>query len=31
MVDQTVDRVIDMFALGSPIAASWSGLKDTDH
>ncbi|MFT4438228.1 UbiX family flavin prenyltransferase [Caballeronia sp. 15715] len=28
MVDQTVDRVIDMFALGSPIAAAWPGLKD---
>lgn len=31
MVDQTVDRVIDMFALGSPIAAAWPGLKDTDN
>ena len=31
MVDQTVDRVIDMFALGNPIAAAWPGLKDTDH
>jgi flavin prenyltransferase len=31
MVDQTVDRVIDMFALGSPIATAWPGLKDTDH
>jgi 4-hydroxy-3-polyprenylbenzoate decarboxylase len=30
MVDQTVDRVIDMFALGSPIAAAWPGLKDPD-
>lgn len=30
MVDQTVDRVIDMFALGSPIAAAWPGLKDAD-
>jgi flavin prenyltransferase len=29
MVNQTVDRVIDMFALGSPIAAAWPGLKDT--
>ena len=28
MVNQTVDRVIDMFALGSPIAAAWPGLKD---
>jgi 4-hydroxy-3-polyprenylbenzoate decarboxylase len=28
MVDQTVDRVIDMFALGNPIAAAWPGLKD---
>jgi 4-hydroxy-3-polyprenylbenzoate decarboxylase len=28
MVDQTIDRVIDMFALGSPIAAAWPGLKD---
>lgn len=31
MVDQTVDRVIDMFALGSPIAAAWPGLRDADH
>ena len=31
MVDQTVDRVIDMFALGSPTAAAWPGLKDTDN
>jgi 4-hydroxy-3-polyprenylbenzoate decarboxylase len=31
MVDQTVDRVIDMFALGNPIAAAWPGLKDTDN
>ena len=31
MVDQTVDRVIDMFALGSPIAAAWQGLKDADN
>ena len=31
MVDQTVDRVIDMFALGSPIAAAWPGLKDADN
>ncbi|WP_158937749.1 UbiX family flavin prenyltransferase [Burkholderia sp. S171] len=31
MVDQTVDRVIDMFALGNPIAAAWPGLKDMDH
>jgi len=30
MVDQTVDRVIDMFALASPIAAAWPGLKDAD-
>jgi flavin prenyltransferase len=30
MVDQTVERVIDMFALGSPIAAAWPGLKDSD-
>jgi 4-hydroxy-3-polyprenylbenzoate decarboxylase len=28
MVNQTVDRVIDMFALGSPVAAAWPGLKD---
>jgi 4-hydroxy-3-polyprenylbenzoate decarboxylase len=27
MVDQTVDRVIDMFALGRPIAAAWQGLQ----
>ena len=31
MVDQTVDRVIDMFMLGSPIAAAWPGLKDTGN
>ena len=31
MVDQTVDRVIDMFELGNPIAAAWPGLKDTDN
>jgi 4-hydroxy-3-polyprenylbenzoate decarboxylase len=31
MVDQTVDRVIDMFALGGPTAAAWPGLKDTDN
>ncbi|MFK4448128.1 4-hydroxy-3-polyprenylbenzoate decarboxylase [Caballeronia udeis] len=31
MVDQTVERVIDMFALGSPIAAAWPGLRDADH
>jgi 4-hydroxy-3-polyprenylbenzoate decarboxylase len=31
MVDQTVDRVIDMFAFGSPIAAAWPGLNDTDN
>jgi flavin prenyltransferase len=30
MVNQTVDRVIDMFALGSPIAAAWPGLKNAD-
>jgi flavin prenyltransferase len=30
MVDQTVERVIDMFAFGSPIAAAWPGLKDSD-
>jgi 4-hydroxy-3-polyprenylbenzoate decarboxylase len=30
MVDQTVERVIDMFALGSPIAAAWPGLKDAN-
>jgi 4-hydroxy-3-polyprenylbenzoate decarboxylase len=30
MVDQTVERVIDMFALESPIAAAWPGLKDAD-
>jgi 4-hydroxy-3-polyprenylbenzoate decarboxylase len=28
MVNQTVDRVIDMFALGSPVAAAWPGLND---
>jgi len=31
MVDQTVDRVIDMFAPRSPIAAAWPGLKDTHN
>ena len=31
MVDQTVDRVIDMFALGSPIAAAWPGLQETGN
>ncbi|CAH2811157.1 MAG: Flavin prenyltransferase UbiX [uncultured Caballeronia sp.] len=31
MVDQTVDRMIDMFALGSPITAAWPGLKDSDN
>ena len=31
IVDQTVDRVIDMFALGSPIATAWPGLKDADN
>jgi flavin prenyltransferase len=30
MVDQTVERVIDMFALGNPIATAWPGLKDSD-
>ena len=29
MVDQTVDRVIDLFALGPPIAASWPGIRET--
>ena len=28
MVDQTVDRVIDMFALGPALAAAWPGLRD---
>jgi len=31
MVDQTVDRVVDMFALGSPIAAAWPGLQETGN
>ena len=31
MVDQTVDRVIDMFALGSPIATAWPGLRNADN
>jgi 4-hydroxy-3-polyprenylbenzoate decarboxylase len=31
MVDQTVDRVIDMFMLGSPISTAWPGLKDTGN
>ena len=30
MIDQTVDRVIDMFALGNPIAEAWPGLKNAD-
>jgi flavin prenyltransferase len=30
MVNQTVDRVIDMFALGGPIATAWPGLKNAD-
>ncbi|AME25120.1 MULTISPECIES: UbiX family flavin prenyltransferase [unclassified Burkholderia] len=31
MVDQTVDRVIDMFAVGRPIATAWPGLKNAEH
>jgi 4-hydroxy-3-polyprenylbenzoate decarboxylase len=28
MVDQTVNRVIDLFALGPPIALSWPGMRE---
>ena len=28
MVDQTIERVIDLFALGPPIAASWPGIRE---
>ncbi|OTP74059.1 UbiX family flavin prenyltransferase [Caballeronia sordidicola] len=31
MVDQTVDRVIDMFAVRRPIATAWPGLKNAEH
>jgi 4-hydroxy-3-polyprenylbenzoate decarboxylase len=31
MVDQTVERVIDMFAIGRPIALAWPGLKHVDN
>ena len=31
MVDHTVDRVIDMFGLGKPVAAAWHGMRgETD-
>jgi 4-hydroxy-3-polyprenylbenzoate decarboxylase len=30
MVDQTVERVIDLFALGAPLAAAWGGTRGTD-
>jgi 4-hydroxy-3-polyprenylbenzoate decarboxylase len=29
MVDQTVARVIDLFALGAPLAAAWGGMRGT--
>jgi flavin prenyltransferase len=28
MVDQTVERVIDLFGLGAPIATAWRGMQD---
>jgi 4-hydroxy-3-polyprenylbenzoate decarboxylase len=28
MIDQTVERVIDLFALGAPIATAWRGIQD---
>jgi 4-hydroxy-3-polyprenylbenzoate decarboxylase len=28
MVDQTVERVIDLLGLGAPIAAAWHGMQD---
>ncbi|KQR81055.1 3-octaprenyl-4-hydroxybenzoate carboxy-lyase [Burkholderia sp. Leaf177] len=31
MVDQTVERVIDMFAIGPSIATAWPGLKGAEH
>jgi 4-hydroxy-3-polyprenylbenzoate decarboxylase len=30
MVDQTVERVIDLFGLGAPVAAAWRGIQDSD-
>jgi flavin prenyltransferase len=27
MVDHTVERVIDLFGLGAPVASAWSGLR----
>ncbi|SAL54144.1 3-octaprenyl-4-hydroxybenzoate carboxy-lyase [Caballeronia sordidicola] len=31
MVNQTVDRVIDMFAIGPPVAVAWPGLHNAGH
>jgi 4-hydroxy-3-polyprenylbenzoate decarboxylase len=31
MVDQTVDRVVDMFVIGRPVAVAWPGLKNAAH
>jgi flavin prenyltransferase len=31
MVDHTIARVLDMFALGPALAASWPGLRATDE
>jgi flavin prenyltransferase len=28
MVDQTVERVIDLFGLGAPMATAWRGMQD---
>jgi flavin prenyltransferase len=30
MVGQTVERVIDLFGLGAPIATAWRGMRDGD-
>jgi 4-hydroxy-3-polyprenylbenzoate decarboxylase len=29
MVDHTVARVLDLFALGPALSAAWQGLRDT--
>ncbi|WP_438394507.1 UbiX family flavin prenyltransferase [Caballeronia sp. DA-9] len=31
MVNQTVDRIIDMFAIGPPVAVAWPGLHNAGH
>jgi 4-hydroxy-3-polyprenylbenzoate decarboxylase len=31
MVDDTIARVLDMFALGPTLAASWQGWRGTDE